>query len=432
MADAFAQDPAAVATILSYLCPDETEDRREVYSLLKALGTKIEHPRAVPGGRFDFSPSKDKLRLGTQVIFGVGPQISADLEAPYPGDPGKVDLRNLFRSPQSVPRISWEEWLKSWPEHRLSWNLLSQMIRLGVFEPFGKEVEVLLGEARERYRSLRFQGGGAAQQTFFSVQPEPPCPVETLLSGSGEARFSDRQVEISLLRMGITQNPLACFGDWFSSEWFERPVSEKPDFLQMGWIHELDVFAWVGEPAPDGCTQPPWVSFLLFNHESVSRIVDETGKVIDLIPMPLPDPLRLDGHRVHIKEPFPLLCEVYSRPFTGQGLPQYLIKECEVPHLLEHAGLSWSEIHVSLEDSSSDLLERISLLLRWFSNGPKGVPLSFQNGASVLKRSGVRRLISRLGSPRVAPSRVLISRLKSLRGVSSVEVIHQQRDLFVS
>ena len=430
MVDAYAQDPAAVTAILSFLYPEEIEDRREMYSLLKARGTRLDLPRAVPGGRFDLSPSKDLLRLGTQVILGVGPQISTDLETPYGSGTRDPELRDLFSPPQPIPPITWEEWLKVWPEHRLSWNLLSQMIRLGVFESFGSDVDVLLSEARGRYRFLRAQGGWAAQQTLFSVQPESSTHVGPVLSQTGTAGFADGRIETDLLRMGITQSPLDPFRHWFTSAWFEESTSERPESLQMGWLHELDLFAPVSEPEMDGSLQPPWVSFLLFNQEGVSRIVDETGKVMDLIPGPLPDPLRLDGHRIHLREPYPILCEVYSRPYTGQGLPQFVVRECETPSLLVQASQSWREILVILEDSSSDLLDRISQLLRWFSDGREGIPLTFENGAGLLKRSGVRRLIARLGLPQVAPSRVLISRLKGLRGVRSVEVIHHQTDLF--
>ncbi len=434
MADAFARDPAAMTAILSYLYPGETEDRRELYSLLRARGTRLDPPRAVPGGRYDFSPSTGQLRLGTQNILGVGPQISMDLEASYPSSLQGGGLRDLFQPPPTVPDLSWEEWLKSWPEHRLSWNLLSQLIRLGVFEPFGHNTGALLTEARARHLSLRAQGGGAAQQTLFPVRPGQAHSTTAAIVGPDSLSLHhEEHLELSLLRLGIIQNPLEPFREWFPQEWFaEGGLARQPDWLQMGWVHEVDVFATAGEPQPGGVSQSPWVTFLLFNQETVYRVVDESGKVLSLLPHPIPEAARLDGYRMHLKEPWPLFCEVRSRPYTGQGLPQYLLRECETPALLGNASESWSQIKVVLEDSTAEVLEQLSLFLRWFSGGERGIPLVFENGAGIIKRSGVRRLISRLGSPRVVPSTVLLDRLKSLRGIRAVVVIERQADLFTT
>lgn len=432
VADAYSRDPAAVTAILSFLYPDETEERHELYNLLRVRGVRIDSPRVVPGGLYDFSPSEGVLRLGTQNILGVGPQVSVDLEAPFHASPREVRIWDMFQPPSVVTDLHWDEWLQSWPEQHLSWPLLSQLIRLGVFERFGRDSGILHDEARRFHLSRRARSGGAMQHTLFSIPEEPSQARPVSVTETGKP--GGKRLELSLLRMGITQSPLEPFREWFPQTWFGEVdiPSGRPDSLLMGWVHEVDVFAAVAEPGSRSETLPVWLTFLLFNHEGVFRIVDESGKLFPLLPVPIPEQLRLDGHRLHLKGPWPLLCEVISRPYTEQGLPLYLLRECEVPAGISATSESWSQIRVVLEDSSADLLDRLSLLLRWFAGTEQGVPLILENGAGIIKRSGVRRLIMRLGPQKVVASTVLISRLQSLRGVASVEVLQRQTELFAA
>ncbi|MCA9450583.1 MAG: hypothetical protein KC931_25905, partial [Candidatus Omnitrophica bacterium] len=112
--DAFESDPAAWATLTGALYPNEPDNRRTLYRLLRSRGVRIvppRHFRATPSPR---SGDPAMIELGLTDLYGIGPQIAAELSR-------EVECRTLHdlftAAPTERNEVDFSEWLRTHERH---------------------------------------------------------------------------------------------------------------------------------------------------------------------------------------------------------------------------------------------------------------------------------------------------------------------------
>jgi hypothetical protein len=419
-ADAYAEDPTAVVAALSVFFPEETEERRELYSILRGHGVQLGLPLLGASCAYDRSPSRDRLRIGTLNIHGVGPLIAAELESAL-GDSGSDGflIRNLYAGADLKPPREWQGWLRACSPTLVGWPLLVQLVKLGVFDCFGKSRRDLLIEAR-RYWRISSPAKGTAQKTLFAVSSSIPHRPPSREDQRQEAPSPGHLLEERALHFSVSQSPLWALKDRLPCAWFLPDAGNKrPGSLIHGWVHEVDLFR--GLEAGDGGEVSGWCTFLVFTENSVSRIVDTNGLLLSSLPGFQRRELRIEGERFHLRKPWLLLCEVRSLPSPErQETPRYSLIRCQDLEELARTDPQGGSIQVVLTDAPGGLAEDLERWIRWFEGGEASIPLQIESSAGIFKRNQVKRLAGRLGSRRVIPSKILLEWLSTLPGVASV------------
>ena len=436
-ATSFSEDPAAVVAMVSFLYPNEDRERREVYSLVQEMGVRLMAPRLPEASAFDTSPAKDCLRIGLLNVLGVGPNNVWDLTDPsHPAD--EHQAARLFETQSPLPRLSWGDWLRQHAKHPIGSQILSGLIRLGLCDGFGKSRRQLVEEARSHLRR-QSSGTHALQQTLFPLGFEGS-------SGSSEADMAweaaasestpPAETEWKCLRFGISGTPLERLRGVVPERWFQTDplvLGVGSRAYVLGWVQEIDLFA---SPSHGGAELSPenvWMSFLLFNGLRSFRLVDPEGRLRSQLPVPLPEEPRVDGHRIHLKSPWILLCQVRKNPQPDPCcIPVLGIEAAETLTDLFDRKLGWTEISVHLTEASNALRNEIESLCDWFgcADGEWCIPLSTVPSGKASGSRSVRRLVRRLGTRSVFASTLLVETLQSLPGVDRVSVLTHQAPLF--
>jgi hypothetical protein len=206
--------------------------------------------------------------------------------------------------------------------------------------------------------------------------------------------------------------------------------------MVVGWVHEVDVFSSEDEEHPED-SESLWMTFELFTNCGKYRLVDREGRLSSQLPVPRPDPLRLDGHRIHLREPWPLLCEIRLAVQTNTTVPPvYTIEDGETLNGFAARPEELTELAVFFESCPSDLHSSLDDLLDWFEflEGPRSVLLTFSisesASLSVLGRRALRRLVRRLGTRHAIAPGILMRKLGRLPGVEKVVSLPDQVSLF--
>ncbi|NUN95145.1 MAG: PHP domain-containing protein [Candidatus Omnitrophica bacterium] len=424
-ADSFAADPAAVASALSFLFPEEVDERREVYALLQFKGVTLLPPRLGVGSLHDRSSSPDHLVVGTLNLDGVGRQIGADFDAAPADSVSAPTIWDLYASSSNAPGKAWRTWLQRSSPARIPWRLLEQLIRVGYFPGGGRSPTRLEAEARAHWR-----GGQPLsrrdQATLFAL---------TASDGDGESMgLSGHSVLKDLERIGALGTPLRSDQAGLPPKWFsgeQAPTGRLP-FL-FGWCHEADIFPVAGPtPERDNTVEETRVriEFLLVSENGAYRVSDKRGLLAPSLRVPFEAP-RPEGRRLFLRDPARLLCRVARVPTTGTPeLAVYELLEVERLEEIRDQAPSWIRVRVGLQEAPGELLTSLSEMIDWFGEGEWSVPLHFENEASVLRRGSVRRFIRRMGAPRVLASRLLTAFLGELPGVRTVQVGPGQAEIF--
>ena len=439
-AASFADDPAAVVAVLSFLFPKETRERREVYSLLRERGVQLNLPCLSGVVPFDITPEKNQLTLGLLNVLGIGPNIVSELCGKRERS---ASIHEVFKVANKAAVPAWENWLKKHANRSVGWQTLSSLIRLGMCDAFLEDRSELVRKARH-HLSRRARKTNTVQQTLFHLESETGATLpeeENAWNIAAMEHLPRWKHELDCLRFGASGTPLEDLRGLVPDRWIEGTTTLETGsspWMVVGWVHEVDMFfSEDGEPPED--SENLWMTFNLFTNRGKYRLVDREGHLSSQLPVPRPDFLRLDGHRIHLREPWVLLCEIRLAAQTNGTLPPiYTIEDGETLNDFGAGSADRSEILVFFESCPTDLPSSLDDLLHWFEfpEAPSSVHLTFaiseSASLSVLGRRSLRRLVRRLGTREVVPAGILLRMLEGLPGVEKVVSLPDQVPLFPS
>lgn len=316
-----------------------------------------------------------------------------------------------------------QTWLGGWKENRLSWPLLKGLILLGYFEKFHHKRGKLLEEASE-FRQRNFVSIKPVQESLFSLlEPEP--------NGFSEIEDSSSEPSTggSLQRLPLPEDPFTAFDSWFALSRREREekLNNRRSIL-MGWMVEADLFlssASQGEQ-PAVC----WSTGLFFTGSQAFRLMDTKGLLTPFLMERLNEPPRLDGHRIHLRDPLVILVAAAPLPQpTGHFVERFQLEAVETVQDIQQQAMSWGCLRIDVHEGTQQVLQWLPTLLETFAANDGGVPVRIQSSAGFLKRPNVTRLIQRMGTSRVVPSRILAHSIEKIPGIGSIEIDQSSNQL---
>jgi len=431
--DGFLSDPAAWGSLTSYLYPQELDERRTLYRILKDMGCDVRVPRHSDSIPFAMSREPRSLTLGLTDLFGVGPQIASELSK---GRRYRTPHDLFVSHPEIVESSGFTAWLRK-TDHLLHLHLVENLIHLGFFDRFGSDRIRLLDQARTRFQRKR-EKQEALQQTLFQIEGLP-LSTDPFPSRETEGLEPKKPIEweLSGVRMPLSGTPLRRFGGEIPNRWIE---TDKEDLtvsgIRIGWVYDVEVFALPTTSdrleesrAPDGLS----VHFLLHTENGACLVEDREGNSLAVLPdETIPEP-RLDGHRIHLRDPLCLVVDTVPKPTKGNPrIPAYRSMAVESIADLVARQEIWAGVRVIVEDPKPVLFEEIEKLAGFFSLdlGESSVLLEVAGPDSLNPITLLRRKRKVFHPQAVVASEVLVSRLRQTPGVSNVEIVPRQTPLF--
>ncbi|MCA9435173.1 MAG: PHP domain-containing protein [Candidatus Omnitrophica bacterium] len=432
--DAFESDPAAWAVLAGFLHSGEIEERRSIYRLLRSEGFGLRVPPNSRGIAFPRSSEPATLEAGLTDLYGIGPQIAAELASEIP----QRGIHDLFsRSFSDRKDLSFPTWLNQ-HEHHLNLTIVEMLIRLGYFNDSNEERERKIEMARSKYHR-RTLSASSLQQTLFQLDSSSDPRTDPLQGRPHEELDERSQIDWELygLRLPLSGSPLENFRGEIPNDWIDSESDPlRKSGLLVGWSYDLEVFSIPRHGADaDTPLDRPGISafFLLHTNRGDCVIEDEEGRVLSLLPEDfLPEP-RLDGHRIHLREPLKLVVNAAPRTTPNDCMPPlFRLSSAETIDEILTRQSSWATIRVRIKDPKTPLIEDIQKLADWFhlDFGEPSTELEVSIPDSLNPLTLIKRRSKVFPSRRVVASEVLVDRLRQTPGVESVEVIPRQAPLF--
>lgn len=419
MSEAFAADPAASVVLLSLLMPDLVDERREIYALLRSRGINIALPRLETFCRFDRSPDRNTLQVGTFNLVGIGPHIAAALEDALDSADLHFSPRLLFQEPGPPPG-DFETWLSRFEHSSLNRKVVRDLIDLDFFRGFGEQRRRLLSLCRLMKRDQA--SPSAVQSTLFPLAPSVVEPVGAL--DAPDTPEGTVHQELDLFRFGVRSTPLDLWAADLPEAWLTGDEASRPRDFLVGWVHEVEAFGGLPQGSLMDMGDQRFATYLLFTPVQAYRIIDEHGLILEYVAAQETIAPRRDGQRVLLRAPLSLLARVgpTSAPETS-GVRTVRLLALEP--IAEVVNAARGQLEVSLEVDSTILKHEDSLarILSWASGGTASVPVQITDESPLFRRGGVRRLIQRVGACQIPPSRLIREGLEGVPGVRQVRIL---------